>query len=384
MNNNNKNILICTGIFPPDSGGPANYSKLLLKELPGKGCDVKVVTYADDLSQVDNVFKINRKQNILVRYFHYFQVVNKNIDWADVVYIQGLISEGLPSFIACKLRRKKYTLKIVGDYAWEQGKQRFGVSENLDDFQDKKCGIKVELMRKLQRMVVRNAEMIITPSQYLKNIIKKWGIADEKINVIYNAVSLQKNLKNKKDVKKSLNINKDIILSVSRLVPWKGFETLIEIIPELLKVNPNFKLLIGGEGPDFDMLAGKIKELKLENNIELLGRVEQKLLFDYMAGSEMFVLNTSYEGLSHLIIEAMNLKLPVVTTRVGGNAELIQDNKSGILVEYNNKKELIEVILKIWQDKEATNSFVENAKQDVEKLFNKEIMIEKLVELFKV
>jgi glycosyltransferase involved in cell wall biosynthesis len=102
-----------------------------------------------------------------------------------------------------------------------------------------------------------------------------------------------------------------------------------------------------------------------------------------MTASEMFVLNTSYEGLSHLIIEAMNMNLPVVTTRVGGNVELIENNKTGLLVEYNNKEELVRMIQKLWQEKELAKDLARNAKQNVEKLFNKDVMMDKLIEVLK-
>lgn len=384
MENKNKKILITTGIFPPDSGGPASYCQLLLNELPKRGLDVRLITYADDLREADNVIKISRKQILLKRYFKYLKAVINNLSWSDVVYVQGPISEGLPSYLACKLKRKKYILKIVGDYAWEQGKQRFGIKEKLDDFQNKKYGVKVELMRFLQRLVAKNAQVIITPSQYLKNIIQKWGISGDKIKVIYNAASMPEINKNKNRAKNDLGLDKDIILSASRLVPWKGFGTLIEIMPKLLEVNQNFTLLIAGEGPDYGHLLEKIKELKLEKNVELLGRVERKILFRYMAAGEMFVLNTAYEGLSHLIIEAMSSNLPVITTEAGGNVELIENNKTGILIEYDNKEELISAILKLWQDKNLSEVLAKNAKEKVEKFFNKEIMINKLIRLLNV
>ncbi|MCX6796382.1 MAG: GtrA family protein, partial [Candidatus Falkowbacteria bacterium] len=102
------NVLIATGIYPPDIGGPATYVKTLQEELPKYGSEVRVVTYADDLRQENGVLKVSRQQNIFFRYWQYFWIVFKLCSWAGIIYVQGPVSEGLPAFLACKLRIKKY------------------------------------------------------------------------------------------------------------------------------------------------------------------------------------------------------------------------------------------------------------------------------------
>ncbi len=383
-NNNNysgsKKILIATGIYPPDIGGPATYSETLYNELPKYGYKVKVVTYSDNLNKEDNIYKISRGSNILVRYIKYFLAVWNLANWADAIYIQGPVSEGLPSWLACKLKSKKYYLKIVGDYAWEQGRQRYGVEDMLDDFQNKKYNNSVERMRKIQRKVAREADKIITPSNYLKSVIKKWEINDEKIRVIYNSVKNIDDINKKEEIRNELSTKGDVIISVGRLVPWKGFDILISIMPELLKVNSNFKLLIAGEGPERNNLELKIKKLELDKSVKLIGSLEQKELWKYMRASDMFVLNTGYEGLPHIIIEAMQLELPVITTRVGGNGEVVFDNENGLLVEYNNKKEIKEAIINLWKNEDKRIELARRAKEGLGK-FGKQEMINNLIDV---
>src|SRR3990167_9111853 len=205
-NKDGKNILIATGIFPPDIGGPATYTKILSEELPKLGWEVKVVTYSDeDIKTLKHkniktndaaVFQISRKQHIFLRYFQYFWQVLKLLNCANIVYAQGPVSEGLPTYWACKLRGRKYVLKVVGDYAWEQmqvsRKQENKKTEkqgfiSLDEFQNKKFDARTERKRRIEILVARNADKVIVPSQYLKKIIKGWGVKENKINVIYNA-----------------------------------------------------------------------------------------------------------------------------------------------------------------------------------------------------
>ena len=383
---NNKKVLVATGIFPPDIGGPATYVDTLLKELPKRGFELRVVTYCDtqqvkhNTQQDANVFRINRKQNIILRYFKYFLQIWKLIFWADLVYIQDPVSAGIPASLACRLRAKKYYLKIVGDYAWEQGKQKYGVKENLDDFQEKKYGWQIALIRFFQKQTAKNAAKIIVPSNYLKSIVLKWGESANKINVIYNSVRKAEVLEDKAVLREKLGISEDVIVSVGRLVPWKGFNTLIDIMPELLKVDPKFKLLIIGEGPELENYKARIKNQGLNNNVKLLGSLEQKKLWQYMKASDLFVLNTSYEGLPHIIIEAMYLGLPVITTDVGGNSEVVNPGKNGLLLEYNNKKQIKNAILEIWKNKEVKQEMIENGKKDLEK-FSVKNMIDSLIEI---
>ena len=102
-------ILICTGIYPPDIGGPATYSKLLFEELPKMGIETRVLSFGE----VRHLPKI-------LRHFVYFIKVLKMGRRADIIYAQDPVSVGLPAMLAAKILRKKFILKVVGDYAWEQ------------------------------------------------------------------------------------------------------------------------------------------------------------------------------------------------------------------------------------------------------------------------
>ncbi|MFA4941904.1 MAG: glycosyltransferase [Patescibacteria group bacterium] len=381
-----KRILIATGIFPPDIGGPATYVKVLLEELPKFGYEVKVVTYTDNQGEGDEkdpqIFRIGRQQNIFFRYFKYFWKVFELSEWADIIYVQGPISEGLPTCLACCLRKRKYILKVVGDYAWEQGRQRFGVNDLLDTFQNNKYSRRVEFIRKMQKIVASSASRVITPSEYLKTIIMKWGVEAEKIKVIYNSIGAIKEIDlkiNKEAARESLNLKGSIILSVGRLVPWKGFDLLIDLMPELLQENSDFKLIIAGAGPDKEKIEEKIKNLKLEKNVILTGGIDQHELFKYMLAADIFLLNTGYEGLPHVVIEAMRLSLPVITTDVGGNREVVENNKTGLLVEYNNREQIKEAILNLNKDKNLISTLTANAEKQIVEKFSQEQMINNIV-----
>ncbi len=344
------NILLATGIYPPDIGGPATYVKILEEELPKYGYEVKVVTYSDfdkisnikyqisnkfqNLNSKTQIFRIDRGQNKLSRYFKYFWQVLHLLNWANVVYAQGPVSEGLPVYWACKLRGRRYILKIVGDYAWEQGVQRFGVKESLDDFQHKQYGGRVEKMRRIERKVAQRAKKIIVPSEYLKKIVQQWGVPEDHIEVIYNAVRLQQAKPKDKPAEEKW------IVTVGRLVPWKGMDTLIELMPEIRKEEPRAKLFILGDGPDYEILRVKRDKLRLGEDVELRGQSTYSEVSAFLAAADVFVLNSAYEGLSHTLLEAIMAGSPVVVSNVGGNPEVIRHAGRGHIVPYNDRIEL--------------------------------------------
>jgi len=354
-------ILIATGIYPPDIGGPATYSSLLAKELTKKGIEVKIITYGPS--------GISRKTPKGLRHLIYFFVCFFKALDSDIIYAQGAISSGLPAILVSKILRKKFIIKIVGDYAWEQGVGRFGVKDLIEKFQKKKYGWQVELLRKIQKWVIRKADKIIVPSKFLKKIVSEWGINPKKIKIIYNTFEgIKSNHKEQRE---------NFLLSVGRLVPWKGFDILIKALSELPK---DISLKIVGIGPEKKKLEKLVFKLGLEKRIKFLGSILHKDLLKLMKRAKIFVLNTGYEGLPHIVLEAMGTGLVVITTNVCGNSEVVKDNHNGLLIEYNNKKQIKEAISRLWKNKELRKKFTENAKKSLNK-FSKEKMIKETIKI---
>ena len=172
-------ILIATGIYPPSVGGPATYSKMLHDELPLKGIEVEIFSF-------DEVRHLPKGISHIV----YFAKAFSRARGCDIVYAQDPVSVGLPAFFASLFFHKRFFLKVVGDYAWEQGMQRFGVTDLLDEFSKRPSSnysFPVRFLRGIESFVALRAEKIIVPSKYLKRIVSRWGPLEEKISVIYNA-----------------------------------------------------------------------------------------------------------------------------------------------------------------------------------------------------
>ena len=354
-------------IATPNSGGPATYAKLLFEKLPLFGYEVGVVDFGDVL-----------KYPKLIRHIIYFFKLLRKARKADIVYAQDPVSVGLPAILAAKIAGKRFFLKVVGDYAWEQGTQRFGVKDSLNNFVVKSdYPFMVKILRYVERLVARKAEKIIVPSNYLKGIVEKWGITENKIEVIHNAFVKPEIPESKEDLRKKLNWDFPVIISVGRLVPWKNFDVLIDAASVVLKNIPDAKFFIIGDGPERGILEKKIVGEKLSESVSLLGHMPQKDLYKYIKAADIFALISSYEGFSHLLIEAMSLGAPIVTTAVGGNVEVIKDKKNGIFVPKGYIKEISKAIVEILHNKSLADSLSKEAKSSVE-VFSEDKMLQKL------
>jgi glycosyltransferase involved in cell wall biosynthesis len=329
-------IVIATPLYPPDIGGPATYAKLLADGLPAKDVEIELVKFSD----VRHLPKI-------IRHYAYYRRVLKAARNADVVLALDPVSVGLPAMKAAKKAGKKFVVKIVGDYAWEQGVQRFGITENLDEFvKTIHVPFAVRALRRIQTRVARSATRVVVPSNYLKRIVETWGISPEKIDVIYNSIELLTVPEMKERPEGFL------VVSSGRRVPWKGFESLERVVAR----DPSWHLFIASGLPRGETLA-------------------------WVKSANVFVLNSSYEGFSHALIEAMMLGTPVIATDVGGNAELIEDGVTGLLIP-RDEEALLAAIKNIEQDPTAARTRAATVHKRMQK-FTPEVMLSATSELLK-
>ena len=378
------NIIIASEIFPPDSGGPATFVVNLIPQLQKAGHAVKLITYGDlEIKIKEYSFEVIRipRKNLAVKFFKYTLKLLKSAKDADVIFCQGPIASGLPALIVKKLTGKKVIMKIVGDVAWERARNKFGIKETVDEYQGEKYNWQINLSNKLKSFIVKRVDQIITPSNYLKGIVSGWGADTNKIKVIYNSFVLSAIDLTKEECKKEIGIQGKIIMSIGRLASWKGFATLIELMPEFLKINPELKLMIVGSGPEEENLRKKIINLKLNDKIIMTGNIDHQELGKYYQAADFWILNTAYEGLSHVLLETLAYKLPVAVTNIGGNPEVIQDQVNGLLFEYDNKEEIAAAIKYLEENPDQCQKFIDESQRTLEK-FSFSKMVEGYLRLF--
>ena len=329
-------IVIATPLYPPDPGGPATYSRLLEEGLPTLGIEVAIVKFGDV-----------RRLPKIVRHLAYFSRVRRAARGADLIYALDPVSVGLPSLLAAWLTRKPFIVKVVGDHAWEQGRQHFSVTATLDEFvRQRWISPSLLIHRWVQTIVARSALRVIVPSHYLEQVVAIWGVRRNNIQVIWNAIHLEK----ASTVPQSVAaLRKPLIVSVGRLVPWKGFSELITATQLLREGGIPASLVIGGDGPDRTFLAQEADQ-HLNGEYVFTGGISHEQTLATIAQADVFVLDSLYEGLSHTLIEALTLGVPVVVSDVGGNVEIVRHEDNGLVVPPENPRALALSFEKILKD----------------------------------
>lgn len=366
-------ITIATGLYPPEIGGPATYAAMLEKDLPPRGIEVVTVP-----------FGWVRHYPKIIRHFIYAWKLWQNSRQADFIYALDPISVGLPATLVSRIRRLPLLVRLGGDYAWEQGRVRFGLTETLDEYleQTNSRPWQVKIFAKLQTFVVSKAKQVIVPSEYLKSVVMKWGIEENKIKVIYSALYPLEVSASREVLREELSYSHPTIVSAGRLVPWKGFAGLIEVVSKLQDQYPDISLIIIGDGEERHRLQELVAELKLTGRVRFMGSLTKDALGAAIKAADVFVLNTAYEGLSHQLIEVMDVGTPIVTTRAGGNAELITDGVNGFLVEFDNVEELSEAISRVLNHPESRERIVQTARGR-SKQFAKETVVNEIETLLR-
>ena len=373
-------ILITVGIFPPDIGGPASFVPKIAKYLINKGHNVKIIclsdkehlTYKDDI----NVIRINRSSPIIFRWLKTIVKIYSNSKKSDLIFVNGL---GTETTIANLFIRKKVIRKIVGDPVWERVYNKNLIDESFDDFQENNHGLSISLQKMIRNWSINKSNLIITPSQHLKNFIDKIGF-DKNIFVINNGVNIEQHNK------VVLENNIIQLLVVSRLVSQKNIDSIIKAIKVM--ENENIILNIVGDGSEINNLKLLVKKYELDKKINFIGKIENTKLNEYLKNADIFIQASNYEGLPHSILEAMNFEIPILSTDVGGCSVLLNKGERGYIIPMPvSEVEISEGIRTIINNKDEARSKVKLAKnylnQEHNFNTNAEIYHEKIKEVVK-
>jgi glycosyltransferase involved in cell wall biosynthesis len=358
-------ILIATGLSSPDIGGPATYTKFLERHLPLQHVEYVVVSFRDV-----------RMYPKVIRHGVYFARLLWHGRKANILYALDTVSVGVPTLLASYCLRKKLFLRVPGDYAWEQGQQRFDITATLDEYLTlKEKPFFVRVLSWLQLRVAKHATKIVVPSDYMKNVVALWGVSPHKIIRIYSALNPIHIQEEREVLRARFRYDGFVVTTSARLVPWKGIEALITSIHHLKEQGVDVELHIIGEGSE------RIHLEEADQYIHVWGAVSKEELSLRIASSDAFVLNTSYEGLSHQLLEVMDIGIPIITTGVGGNVELVSHKKEALIVPFNDVSAIESALMELRANPELCQTMVQNAREKV-KLFREDVIIPEIGKLF--
>ena len=352
-------IVLITGIYPPDSGGPSKFAMEFAEWASQKNLEVGVRTYSDSQKLVISVYKINvtqilRSYKLPFRYSLMIRSIGRNHSKAMSILAVGAFLE---TYIASIIYRFTYTVKVPGDIVWERARNNQVTELNIAEFQLQKLNFKYRIFRKLYSNSLKRARKVIVPSQGLYNLCLNWGVKEEKLRLIYNSV----------EVLDSINVSTDHyeydLVTVCRLVSWKGVDELIEYSAER-----NLKLVVAGDGPDRERLETLSRNLGAK--ITFLGEISNQLVNQLFSKSRVFVLNSYYEGLPHALVEARVAGIVTVGRAGTGSEEVINDDIDGLLIRSDRPLDVTLDLAIVSAGKPTV--FTQRAKIDSLARFNKE------------
>lgn len=184
----------------------------------------------------------------------------------------------------------------------------------------------------LKRLLLPYADWLVVQTKSIKEYFPK--SIQKKTSIIYNPVneeSLSPALPSREG-----RLNR--IISVGRLYPQKNQAMMIRAFAKVADEFPDWQMVIYGEGPLRAELEFLVSSFKLQNRVLLPGRTEH--VIEELRKSKIFCMSSDYEGMSNAMIEAICVGLPIISTKVSGTDELIQDGENGLLVEIGNEKSL--------------------------------------------
>ena len=237
---------------------------------------------------------------------------------------------------------------------------------------------------KVLKKRVEEAKAVVAISNFNKQIVcNLTGIEPEKVHVIRACPML-----NKFKAVKSQN-GSFTAVTVARLVEKKGIKYAILAIKELVKDYPNIQYNIVGSGPLEGELRALVGLCGLEQNVAFLGHLDDESLIEELRRATMFILpcictkNGDMDGIPVSLMEAMYLELPVISTKISGIPELIEDNQEGILIKPKDCKQLSDAIKTLLDNEKMRIKLGKNGKKKIETTFNINTETAKLVDVWK-
>lgn len=308
-------IILATGIYPPDLGGPATYVRALAEELSGMGNEVTVVTYGDqwvvNSGQMDkwSVVRVGKHGGPLLRWMRYARALREHGRDADLVYAFSSVSCGVPLILSCLLHPKR-VLRLGGDFFWERYTDRGGKRGLREWYESRFAGL---LVRSFAGWILSSFDHIVFSSRFQEELYEKHYPQLPHHSVIENAVPTPSPSPGGGT---GLHVAHAPfrLLFLGRFVGFKQVPNLLAAMEQL----PECTLTLAGDGPERSHLESTLKSSHLEKRVTSVGPrsgTEKQRLFEE---HDLLVLPSLTEISPNVALEARAAGLPVLLTEETG------------------------------------------------------------------
>jgi phosphatidylinositol alpha-1,6-mannosyltransferase len=358
------NVLFFTTDYKPLPGGIAEHTHRLAEYFDCSDHGVAVLTTrmdGDESFDADQPFPIHRVPGGTVVSAALFAVVlpwllyRHDIDWiyCSMWFPVGVIAVPVGRLLSVDVAIAVHAHEVV--YSDESLRKRFA-----------------SRLRAVQASVMRLATTVIAVSSYTKDRIVDIGVPESQVTVIYNGVDpAEFDVDDRHDVVEEVDGSR-ILLTVARLDPRKGQDTVIEALPAVLEDVPDLTYLVAGGGDQrrLDNLRALAEDRGVQDRIRFLGHVPDEELPALYNAADVFTMpnrreGTSVEGFGIVFLEANAAGVPVVGGDHGGATDAVADGESGILVDPDDVDEVADAIVRLLSDEELRSSLGDRGRERV-------------------
>jgi glycosyltransferase involved in cell wall biosynthesis len=340
-------VLVVSGIWPPDVGGPASHAPDVASFLRERGHDVEVVITAPaaPAAQPYPVHWVARSLPKGVVHVRTALEIARHAAHADVVYTTGMFGR---SSLGARLARRPYVVKLTADPAFERARRRGIVGGNVDEFQGDAGGASVRVLRLARDAELKHAAHVFTPSSYLRELALSWGVDRGRVSVLPNPAPTLPELPPREELRESFGLHGPTLAFAGRLTAQKSLRVALEAVAAVDGV----ELLIAGEGDERAAIERDIAELGLGGRVRLLGAQPRARVVELFAAADAAILSSSWENFPHTVVEALAAGTPVLATATGGVAEVVHEGENGLLVPVGDAGALAGAIRRFFDDDE--------------------------------
>lgn len=314
-------IVVVSGIFPPDIGGPATHAELAASELQARGHHVHVITFTDERAVQRNggITRWPRRWPATVRAVLVASWLARHRSSYDAVYALGAHPAAV---LGSRIARRPVVVKIAGDPAWERATRLRRTDSTFDAYQRQAPqSLRERGWHALRDWTVRRATAVAVPSSFLADTVRGWQHGLGAVpQVIPNGVAVPSGLNaSRRPYQPPLRT-----VAVARLVGHKYVDVLLEAVHRTKGV----ELTVIGDGPD----RARLERIGAGRRVKFIGSLPRDKVLERLAGADLLLSASAYEGLPHATLEALALGTPVLCSSAGGNTEVVHDGINGRVV----------------------------------------------------
>ncbi len=354
-------IVIVSGIWPPDVGGPASHAPELAAFLQARGHAVEVVVTADapPAAEAYPVHHVSRGIPVGLRHAAVVALVARRARAADVVYATSMIGR---ASLASRLARRPFVVKLTADEAYERARRRGLFAGNLDEFQAHGGGAAIRALRRSRDIAIARASHVFCPSEYLRRIAIGWGVPPDRVSTLPNPAPELPPLRARQELRAELGFDGPTLGFAGRLTTAKALDVALAALVDVDGV----ALAIAGDGPDRAALEARTAELGLGDRVTFLGPRTRLGVLELFRASDASLLSSTWENFPHTVVEALAVGTPVIATSVGGVPEVVHDGDNGLLVVPGDADALAGAITRYFGDASLRQRLAARAAASVE------------------